>query len=388
MENGVFVVRGVLLWHMAQCLTKNTLNDIVWFLKTTLSIIKSIKIGQSKSRARLLLNSKPTVQAKSGEMQSRQTMTGTWSINNDELLSQYLPEDNCQHHRLPEKLGLGHTNIFKLDRDLSYIETQYSPCNDLAVLSRIDHQEPRMVVTLGLKGSSRFATHQGGAVVFKEGFTSITTFNSSEGARQYHGNKPVSQLRFSVSQSWLNRSFGEHKFASFFDNPEMQVVSHQPISSQGIIAAHALLNCNVAEKVRPLFRQGQAMAILASELSHLLIGARQASTKVNQRDRTIADQARDILFEEFQNPPSVEELAKRVGTNQFKLKQLFHHFFENTPYGLLLEFRMKKAYQLLKSSQCPIGIAAEAVGYNHASNFSAAFVKYFGFPPKEISRQD
>lgn len=322
-----------------------------------------------------------------GDMSTAQTIAGMWRINADELLSQSLPADDGQHHRLPEKLGLGHSNIFRLEGDLSYIETQYSPCNDLAILSRMDNQEPRIVVTLGLQGSSRFTAHQGNDVVFKEGYASITTFHTSEGARQYLGHQTVKQLRFSMTKSWLDRYFGEHKLGGFFDQSVMQVVSHRPISPPGLMAAHALLNCQVAEKVRPLFRQGQAMAILASELSPLL-EVRQEPARPKPRDKAIAHQARDILFAEFKNPPSVEALAKRVGTNQFKLKQLFHHFFDSTPYGLLLEIRMNKAYQLLKSTNCSVGSAAETVGYHHASNFSAAFVKYFGLPPKQISRQD
>ncbi|MFA5018281.1 MAG: helix-turn-helix transcriptional regulator, partial [Methylobacter sp.] len=86
-------------------------------------------------------------------------------------------------------------------------------------------------------------------------------------------------------------------------------------------------------------------------------------------------------------PPSVEELSKRAGTNQFKLKKLFHHFFNNTPYGLLLEIRMNNAYQLLESGQCQVGVAADRVGYSHASNFSTAFIKHFGISPKAISKK-
>jgi len=99
---------------------------------------------------------------------------------------------------------------------------------------------------------------------------------------------------------------------------------------------------------------------------------------------TIAKLAREILYHEFKNPPSVEKLSKRVGTNQFKLKKLFHHFFNTTPYGLILEIRMNYAYQLLKSTHCKVSVAADLVGYNHASNFSAAFTKYFGISPKSI----
>jgi len=131
---------------------------------------------------------------------------------------------------------------------------------------------------------------------------------------------------------------------------------------------------------------GQAMSLLAFELSPLSEDKRRNLTRLDQKDAAIAKSARDILLREFRNPPSVEDLSKRVGTNQFKLKQLFHHFFSNTPYGLLLEIRMNNAYQLLESTRCQVGIAADLVGYSHASNFSAAFIKYFGIPPKALHK--
>lgn len=310
------------------------------------------------------------------------------SIHHHDLSAQFLPDDDCLQQRLPDTLGAGHSNIFKLDQDLSYIETHYTPRSDISIWSRIEEQEPMMVVTLALKGHSRFTPRQGDGVVFKQGHTSITTFHASEGARQYQAQQAVCQMRFVIGKSWLERYFGEQALPNFFDRKTMRVVKQQPISASGIIAAQALLNCNVAGKARPLFRQGQAMAILASELNTLLSESRPDTGRFSQRDKLMAERARDVLCEEYQNPPTVEALSRRVGTNQFKLKQLFHHYFTNTPYGLLLEIRMKTAYQLLKSSECSVGIAAEAVGYHHASNFSAAFSKYFGFPPKRLARQD
>ena len=132
---------------------------------------------------------------------------------------------------------------------------------------------------------------------------------------------------------------------------------------------------------------GQAMSLLAAELGHLCEEKSDNSGRFNQKDQEIAKLARDILFHEFKNPPSVHELSKRVGTNQFKLKKLFHHFFNNTPYGLLLEIRMNNAYQLLESTHCQVNIAADLVGYNHASNFTAAFIKHFGISPKAVSKK-
>ncbi len=321
-------------------------------------------------------------------MQSKQLTTAAWSIHNDELPVRFSSVENCLHHHLPEKLGLGHSNFFKLDSDLSYIETRYTPGRDLAVLTRMDASEPRMVVTLGLKGNSRYTPSQGEAVVFREGYTSVTTFNSSEGVREYQAGQSITQLRFSIGKRWLEQCFEGNRLATLFDKPGMQLVSHRPMSASSPIAAQLLLNCAVADKAKPLFRHGQTMAILATELGFLLSEAQIEPVKFNQRDREIANLAREILFDEFQNPPSVADLSRRAGTNQCKLKQLFHHFFNTTPYGLLLEIRMQKAFQLLKGSRYSIAMVAEMIGYNHASNFSAAFFKYYGYPPKVIAKQD
>jgi AraC family transcriptional activator of pyochelin receptor len=299
-----------------------------------------------------------------------------WSIRADDLPSLFQKHKNCLRQSLPEVAGVG----------LIYIETLYKPSKDLAVLSQIESQEPRMVVTLGLKGHSLFSGNQGDEVIFNEGHTTITAFNSSIGERQYEANKSITQLRFSMSKKWLDRYFGENKFTQLFNKSGIQQISHQPISRQGLCAAQQLLTGNVSSEVRRLFMHGQVMSVLAAELSYLGEEKFENSGRFNQKDREIAVWARDILFHEFKNPPSVEELSKRVGTNQFKLKQLFHHFFNNTPYGVVLEIRMNKAYQLLESTRCHVGVAADFVGYSHASNFSAAFIKYFGISPKTISK--
>lgn len=313
--------------------------------------------------------------------------TKRWCIKNDDLPAHFHAQKHCVHQTLPDELGVGYSDIFQLDADLSVIETHYTPTKALGVLSHIDSQEPRMVVTLGLKGQSCFAGYRGEELIFNEGYASIATFNASVGERQYHANQSVTQLRLSLSKKWLDRYFGEQKAAQLFATKATQLLSCQPISGQGMLAAQQLLTANVMPEMRRVFMHAQAMSLLAAELSYLYQEKPKASMRVTARDKTIAQLARDILNDEFQNPPSVAELAKRVGTNQFKLKRLFQHFFNNTPYGVLLDSRMNKAYQLLASTRCQVSVAADFVGYSHANNFSAAFIKHFGIAPKIIAKQ-
>jgi len=309
--------------------------------------------------------------------------SGRWTIHAAELPIRQ--KDEAVQQSLPPGFGTGHSTLIQLDPDLNCIETRYAPSRDLAILSRMEQQEPRMVLTLGLKGRSSFVDYKGGEIAFREGYATITAFNSSSGERHYRSAEPVVQLRFSLSRQWLDRYFGENRFASFFKRRDPQILSHRPISSRGAIAARQILSECSPAPAQKVFLHGQALSILASELNAICADDCRHSSKFGPKDLAMANAARDILWSEFRSPPSVAELSRRVGTNQFKLKQLFHHCFSNTPYGLLLEFRMSKAYELLESTRCPVGVAAEFVGYQHASSFSAAFVRHFGVSPKKVA---
>jgi len=306
-----------------------------------------------------------------------------WRIKTDDLPAYFQIQEQRLHQALPEELGKGYSNVYQLDADLNYIETSYTPNKNLSVLSQIDAEEPRMVVTLALMGQSEFIDNRGEQLVFNSGYTSIATFNSSIGERQYHAHQTIKQLRLSVSKNWLDRYFGEQRTAHLFNSKAVQLLSHQPISAPGMMAAQQLLNTQVIPEMQRVFMHAQALSLLAAELT----GLYQEKIKFTDRDKAIALLARDILQREFQQPPSVAKLAKQVGVNQFKLKKLFHHFFSNTPYGLLLDIRMNKAYQLLASSHYQVSAVAELVGYQHANNFSVAFSKYFGIPPKALTKQ-
>jgi len=319
-------------------------------------------------------------------MSKSNTHPTRWRIRNDALKT--LQHKNCLHQPLTPDLGTGYTNICQLEKDFSYIETNYKPSKDLAVVSQMNSQQPRLVVTLGIKGSSRFISHQGEEVVFNKGYTSITTFNASSGERQYQADDSILQLRFAMSKDWLLRYFDRKQVKkTFSNNDNIQSISYKPITAQGLLLAEQLLASNVNNENNKIFIHGLAMMLLASELKPVFSRQNKPKTPYTENDKEIANKAREILFQEFKIPPSVEQLSKRVACNQFKLKKLFHHFFNNTPYGVLLEIRMNKAYQLLESSGCHVNIAADHVGYNHSSNFSTAFIKYFGISPKSICKQ-
>jgi AraC-like DNA-binding protein len=62
----------------------------------------------------------------------------------------------------------------------------------------------------------------------------------------------------------------------------------------------------------------------------------------------------------------------------------FQRLFGMSVHDFLQKIRMERAYELLHDDVQSIAQIAEAVGYQHACNFSTAFRAYFGYAPQKI----
>ncbi|MEM9505830.1 MAG: AraC family transcriptional regulator, partial [Cyanobacteria bacterium P01_E01_bin.43] len=97
--------------------------------------------------------------------------------------------------------------------------------------------------------------------------------------------------------------------------------------------------------------------------------------------------AKAILLTNLEHPPSLLELAQRVGLNDCKLKRGFRQLFGTTAFGYLYQQRMEKARDLLKVDTMNITEVAAVVGYTNPSAFGAAFKRMFGTTPSAYRRQ-
>jgi len=309
----------------------------------------------------------------------------SYQISQSELHTYHQADTNCVQQFLPEALGGGYSSSFQLDDGLTYIDSLYTPNKDLSINCHVSNPEPKLVMTLGLKGGSRFSEKNGEDIIFKQGYTTITSVCSSTGERAYQTGQSVHQLRLTLNKPWLNRYIGEEQVSALFKPHNLHLLSCRPMAHQSLLAIEQLTSCNEYSPIRALVMHTQAMSILTAELLPLFQTSKQLNYR--QSDQDLVYLARDILYKNFQNPPTVEELAKQVGTNSFKLKKLFHQLLQTTPYALLLSIRMEKSYVMLESSGKQVAVVADAVGYAHASNFSTAFIKYFGISPKQLIKK-
>lgn len=100
-------------------------------------------------------------------------------------------------------------------------------------------------------------------------------------------------------------------------------------------------------------------------------------------DRDKIYQARDIICSEYLNPPSLHDLALRVGTNECTLKAGFKEAFRTTVFNYLFDYRMNIATHYLLDTNKSIGEVAGLVGYEHQAHFCTAFKRKFNVTPSE-----
>ena len=73
-----------------------------------------------------------------------------------------------------------------------------------------------------------------------------------------------------------------------------------------------------------------------------------------------------------------------VGTNEYDLKRDFKVVFGNTVYGYLKQYRMEQAKSMLIENDATVAEISLKVGYKHATHFTSAFKKHYGYLPNKL----
>lgn len=287
--------------------------------------------------------------------------------------------------QLPDELGECLTDSLGIGPDFSLLQTRYQPRKDLVEDSLKQLEQPVLAITLGLAGESVFRGRCGTELCFRRGYTTVSTFRCIQGERHYRCDCEVRQLRLLIGAKMLDYYLGSETACKLLLGGKggVQQLAHRPTTGASQAHVNALLRETEDESLDKLQTHIHVLSLLAEQLRHLDLQLPKRIPRHCQRDIEKLDEARAILETRMVQSLTVSELAAAVGLNECKLREGFRHRFNKSPHRLLLEARMKKAWQLLETG-CQVAEAAYSVGYEHPSNFSAAFSRFFGCAPKSV----
>lgn len=124
---------------------------------------------------------------------------------------------------------------------------------------------------------------------------------------------------------------------------------------------------------------GGYLSAFAVAVARLAGGAGSGTRKV--LPPPVAEAAR-ILTEELENPPSIRELAGRVGLGATRFHDLFRTTIGLTPRDYLGRLRLREACQALSGTSEDITSIAMRLGYPSSQYFATAFRRHTGRSPR------
>jgi AraC-like DNA-binding protein len=112
----------------------------------------------------------------------------------------------------------------------------------------------------------------------------------------------------------------------------------------------------------------------------------QTQFTVSKKDIEKVQYAKELLLKDIANPPSLSQLARSAGTNEYTLKKGFRELFNKPVFKYLQEMRLSKAYELFQSTNLQVGDVSSIVGYESVSSFTRAFYQFYGVRPGDVKR--
>lgn len=139
--------------------------------------------------------------------------------------------------------------------------------------------------------------------------------------------------------------------------------------------------------LRHLMLEGLVLQLLALQAAAALPAPRQSRrAPLSRAERDAIHEARRVLLADMRTPPSLRELATRVGLSEKRLGAGFRAVYGTTAYTALRNERLEHARLVLETGRLSLKEVAFRVGYNHVANFVTAFTARYGQPPRSYAR--
>ncbi|MBE9166420.1 helix-turn-helix transcriptional regulator [Pleurocapsales cyanobacterium LEGE 06147] len=161
-----------------------------------------------------------------------------------------------------------------------------------------------------------------------------------------------------------------------------QSLGATPYSMQMVL--QQILNCPYCGLTKRMYLESKTLELVVLQFAQWTEDHKKLahSKSLPFRDVEQIYQARDILNRDLINPPSLMELARQTGLNDYKLKLGFRQVFRTTVFGYVQSCRLELAKQLLSDRNLSIAAIAYRVGYASQSRFCYLFKRQFGMTPK------
>lgn len=174
------------------------------------------------------------------------------------------------------------------------------------------------------------------------------------------------------------------------DQPFSTIRESQQMGSQMIETLRQLENCPYKGKFGLAYKDSLIRLLLIEQLMIFRQNRQKLEapdTKLTRQDIEALHELKRYLEQNYLDDLSLDKIAKVSGLNNFKLKYGFKKLFDTSVMRYIDDQKMSHARQLLLDGRQEVLEVADLLGYNHYTNFSAAFKRRFGCSPVRLKEQ-
>lgn len=142
-----------------------------------------------------------------------------------------------------------------------------------------------------------------------------------------------------------------------------------------------ITNCEFEGHLETLYLKAKMIELIGLQLAQ---AKEQKAVGLKSAEVEKMIEVKELIANNLNESYSLSYLARVAGTNEQYLKKHFKLLYGNTVFGYITMCKMQKAKELLLTGKYQITEIAEMVGYRHATHFTSAFKKFFGFVPKMV----
>ena len=104
-------------------------------------------------------------------------------------------------------------------------------------------------------------------------------------------------------------------------------------------------------------------------------------------DEVLVSGGQKILRKMISTPPSLDGLAKQLGTNRRRINEAFQAYSGLSAFEWLREERLRQAHYLVSQTDTPISQISEYLGFATPANFTKAFRERYKCPPRTLRQE-
>ncbi|MFG1359083.1 helix-turn-helix transcriptional regulator [Xanthobacter pseudotagetidis] len=139
-------------------------------------------------------------------------------------------------------------------------------------------------------------------------------------------------------------------------------------------------------EVRTLYCNSRALDIMCLACVAMVEQGMDDHHRPQIASRRRSERVRDFILQNLDRPLTIEEIAAEAGASVSSIQRGFKDHFQMTVFEFVRAERLALACAALEREGISIAQAAYAAGYAAPSNFTTAFKRVYGVPPKRKRR--